>query len=103
MRPGRLSWILCGLALLTAQARANPFDLCEVRFAQAPDRWESARCFYEVGRKERLWGEASERLDALAERHPDRPWLRLAQAYVEGERDARHAAERYRLAVAELS
>lgn len=101
-RPLRSAWIFWGLSLLLAarmQARADPFDLCEARFAQTPESWESARCFYEAGRGERLWNEAARRLEALAERHPDRLWLRLAQVYVEGERDARHASERYRLAI----
>jgi CHAT domain-containing protein len=69
-------------------------------FAQAPERWESARCFYEAGRSSRSWEAAARRLDALAERHADRPWLLLARAYVEEERDARHAAGRYRAAIA---
>lgn len=100
----RLCLCVSGL-LLAAPVRvqadpADPFERCEVRFAQAPEQWESARCFYEVGRKGRVWNEASERLNALAKRHPDRPWVRLVQAYVEGERDVRHAPEKYRLAIA---
>jgi hypothetical protein len=106
MRPGsplRHLWILCGLGFLLAgriQAQAGPFGRCETRFAQAPDRWESARCFYEIGRSERLWDEAAKRLNALSERHPERLWLRLARAYVEEERAPRNASESYRLAVA---
>lgn len=102
-RPLHPRWILCGLGLLLAariQAQAGPFGRCEAQFAQAPDQWESARCFYDVGRGERRWDEAARRLEALSERHPGRLWLRLAEAYVEEERNPRHASEKYRLAVA---
>src|SRR5688572_31332665 len=98
----RAPWLLWGLGLVLAarmQARDNPFDRCEARVAQAPDQWESARCFFEIGRDERIWDEAARRLETLTERHPDRPWLRLARAYVEGERDARYAFERFRSAI----
>jgi CHAT domain len=95
---------LCGLcfffAAASGQAQADPFGRCEDRFAQAPDRWESARCFADAGRSERQPDEAARRLKSLRESHPDRLWLRLAQAYVEEDRDSRHASESYRQAVA---
>jgi hypothetical protein len=94
---------LCGLAALLAEparAAADPFARCEALFAQAPERWESSRCFYEVGRSSRLWDEAARRLGTLAGRHAERPWLLLALAYVEEERDAQRAAGQYRAAVA---
>jgi CHAT domain-containing protein len=68
-------------------------------FAEAPERWESSRCFYEAGRSGGLWGEAAHRLESLAARHPDRPWLSLARAYVEMEQDPQQAAGRFREAV----
>jgi hypothetical protein len=95
---------LCGLCFFFAaangQAQADPFGRCEDRFAQAPDRWESARCFADAGRSEQRPDEAARRLKSLRESHPDRLWLRLAQAYVEEDRDSRHASEAYRQAVA---
>jgi len=103
MRSRRCLRALCGLAVLLAgpaRAAADPFARCETLFAQAPEQWESSRCFYEAGRSSRSWEEAARRLDALAGRHADRPWLQLARAYVETERDARRAAGRYRAAVA---
>ena len=90
---------LFGLAGLLAGAAADPFARCEARLAEAPERWESSRCFYEVARSQGLWGEAARRLESLASRHPDRPWLNLARAYVEEEQDARRAAGRYRDAI----
>src|SRR5918996_2807299 len=109
MRARRRLQSLCGLCALAglfsllggpAWAAADPFVSCEAVFAQAPERWESARCFYEAGRSSRSWEEAARRLDVLAEQHADRPWLLLARAYVEEELDARHAADRYRTAIA---
>jgi tetratricopeptide (TPR) repeat protein len=103
MRLGR-PLCLCGLCFFFAaangQAQADPFGRCEDRFAQAPDRWESARCFADAGRSERRPDEAARRLKSLRESHPDRLWLRLAQAYVEEDRDSRHASETYRQTVA---
>lgn len=90
---------LAGLLAGAPGAAADPFSRCEVLFAEAPERWESSRCFYEVARSEGLWGEAAHRLERLAARHPDRPWLNLARAYVEEERDAQRAAGRYEDAV----
>ena len=90
---------LLGLAVLlagAARAAADPFARCEALFGEAPERWESSRCFYEAGRSSG-WEEAARRLDSLAARHPDRPWLRLARAYVE--REPQRAAGRYREAV----
>lgn len=77
----------------------DPFARCETSFAEAPERWESSRCFYEVGRSGRLWGEAARRLESLAARHPDRPWLNLARAYVEADLDPQRAVDRYRDAI----
>ena len=95
---------LCGLCFLLAaagvQAQTDPFGRCEDRFAQAPDQWESARCFADAGRSERRPDEAARRLKLLRESHPDRLWLVLAQAYVEEDRDVRGASESYRQAVA---
>lgn len=81
-------------------AAADPFAPCQARLREAPERWESARCFYEAARREKLWDEAARRIAAESARRPDLPWLRLAAAYVEEERDAGRAAERYREAVA---
>jgi hypothetical protein len=93
-------WSLAGLLGAPAWAAADPFASCEAAFARASERWDSARCFYEAGSRSRSWEEAARRLDALAEQRADRPWLLLARAYVEEERDARHAAGRYRTAIA---
>ncbi|HSF44191.1 MAG TPA: hypothetical protein VLT87_30670, partial [Thermoanaerobaculia bacterium] len=93
---------LFGLAVLlagAARAADDPFARCETSFTEAPERWESSRCFYEVGSSGRLWGEAARRLDSLAARHPERPWLNLARAYVEADLDPPRAAGRYRNAI----
>jgi CHAT domain-containing protein len=98
-----LAVLLLGLAApLGAESHASPdpFAGCESRLHEAPERWESARCFYEVALREKLWDQAARRLETLGTRHPERPWLRLAAAYVEEERDAGRATERYRDAVA---
>ncbi len=96
--------LLLGVAVLLGaagdRASPDPFAPCETRLREAPERWESARCFYEVAREENLWEEAARRIAAEGSRRPDLPWLRLAAAYVEEERDAGLAAERYREAVA---
>lgn len=103
MRLGR-PLCLCGLSLFFAAAggrgQTDPFGRCEDRFAQAPDRWESARCFADAGRSERRPDEAARRLKSLRESHPDRLWLRLAQAYVEEDRGSPDTGETYRQAVA---
>lgn len=94
----RLREALFGLAVLlsgAARAADDPFARCEALFAEAPERWESSRCFFEVGRSGQLWEEAARRLESLAIRHPDRPWLNLARAYVEVELAPERAAERY--------
>ncbi len=83
--------------------QAEPFGRCEEQLARAPNRWEPARCFYEVARSEGLWDDAAERLDTLAARRPDLLWLRLARAYVEEERDARRASAIYREAISAFS
>jgi CHAT domain-containing protein/tetratricopeptide (TPR) repeat protein len=103
MRLGRPLWLgglYIALAGACAQAQGDPFGHCLDRFAQAPDRWESARCFFDVGQSEGRMDEAARRLELLRKSHPDRLWLRLAQAYVEEGRDVRRATERYRQAVA---
>lgn len=96
--------LLLGVTVLLGTAGSwaspDPFAPCETRLREAPERWESARCFYEVAREENLWEEAARRIAAESGRSPDLPWLRLAAAYVEEERDAGQAAERYREAVA---
>lgn len=95
--------LLLGLAAplgAVAHAPADPFARCETRLREAPERWESARCFYEVALREKLWDDAARRLETLGDRHPDRPWLQLARAYVEEERDPERATGRYRAAVA---
>lgn len=104
MRLRRLLWPawIFGLGLFLSpgvQALIDPFGRCESLFAQAPDRWESARCFFQVASSEQSWDEAARRLDALVIRHPDRLWLRLARAYVEEERSPRNTSELYRQAV----
>lgn len=102
MRLRRLRTWIFGLELalaLAAQAQADPFGRCEGLFAAAPERWDSARCFYQVAGSERRWDEGAERLEQLVQLHPDRLWLRLAQAYVEEERSPRRATELYRQAV----
>ncbi|HSF39253.1 MAG TPA: hypothetical protein VLT87_05620, partial [Thermoanaerobaculia bacterium] len=93
---------LFGLAVLlagAARASEDPFARCEGLFVEAPERWESSRCFYEAGRSRGLWGEAARRLESLAALHPDRPWLNLARAYVEAELDPPRAAGRYQDAI----
>lgn len=92
--------LLLTLFLARIEAQADPFGRCEALFRAAPGRWESARCFYEVGQGQRSWDLAVRRLEALSERFPDRRWLLLAWAYVEEERDPKNASKRYRLAVA---
>jgi CHAT domain-containing protein len=90
--------LLCAVGI--AGAAAPDFTLCEKQLAAAPERWESARCFYEAAVRGKDWDAAARRLDALSARHPDRPWLLLARAYVEQERRPERLEERYRAAIA---
>lgn len=90
-----------GVLLLTpaAQASADAFALCEARLREAPGEWESARCFYAVASREKLWAEAARRIEAEVTRFPESSWLLLAAAYVEEELDARRADEKYHDAI----
>lgn len=87
------------LEALAQASPEDPFAPCEARLREAPDLWESARCFYEVALRGKLWEEAAHRLDTLGNLHPELPWLRLAAAYVEEERDPERATGKYEEAV----
>jgi tetratricopeptide (TPR) repeat protein len=77
----------------------DPFARCEGLFAAAPERWESARCFYETGRGTGLLKEAARRLEALSALHPGQPWPLLARAYVAEDQEAPRTAGWYRQAI----
>ncbi|HEY2737824.1 MAG TPA: CHAT domain-containing protein, partial [Thermoanaerobaculia bacterium] len=48
---------------------------CQARFAAAPERQESADCFFEAGKNQGMAGEAERQVKELLARNPQRPWL----------------------------
>ena len=110
----RLTWYRAIFCVTTASAlavapgvqaapRPDPFALCREQFAEKPDDYESASCFYQVTLDERLWPEGARVFEALVDAHPGNFWLTLAfaNAYVthnaeRAERLYRQAAEGFR-------
>ena len=83
--------------LTTAAAAAqDPFANCAEQFAQKPDDYESAYCFYEVTLQKSLWDDGARLFDGLIAQHPANLWLPLAYGHVYRSRDPERAEALYR-------
>ena len=76
----------------------DPYATCRERFAQQPDDYESAYCFYQVTIDERRWDEGARVFDDLIAAHPGNLWLPLAYGHVYRTRDPNRAERLYRQA-----
>ena len=85
-------------AVLTAVAAAaqDPFAKCSEQFAQKPDDYESAYCFYEVTFEKSLWEDGARLFDGLIAKYPENLWLPLAYGHVYRSRDPKRAEALYR-------
>jgi len=75
-----ISAILLALFQSSAVSSAETLTLadCQARFASAPERKESADCFFEAGKNQGMVGEAARQVKELLARNPQRPWLQLS-------------------------
>ena len=87
-----LSWP----AGVSAAPGPDPYARCRERFAQQPDDYESAYCFYQVTIDERRWDEGARVFDDLIAAHPGNLWLPLAYGHVYRTRDPNRAERLYR-------
>jgi CHAT domain-containing protein len=76
-------------------AAPDPYARCRERFAQQPDEYESAYCFYQVTIDERRWDEGARVFDDLIAAHPGNMWLALAYGHVHRTRDPNRAERLY--------
>ena len=78
-----------GSTLLTTVAAAaqDPFAKCAEQFAQKPDDYESAYCFYQVTFEKSLWEDGARLFDGLIAKYPENLWLPLAYGHVYRSRD----------------
>jgi tetratricopeptide (TPR) repeat protein len=91
----------CTLALavaarLSAAQESDAFAPCRERFAEKPDDYDSAYCFYQVTLDGRPWQEAARVFDALIAEHPGNFWLSLAYGHVHSARNPDRAERLYR-------
>ena len=96
--------VLCGFAMLVATlpvaagAQDDPFATCRQQFANKPDNYDSAYCFYEVGQQKGRSDDSAKIFDGLIAQQPDNLWLPLAYGHVYRTRDPRRAEMLYRRA-----
>ncbi len=89
-----LSWP----AGVSAGPGPDPYATCRERFAQKPDDYESAYCFYQITIAERRWDEGARVFDDLIAAHPGNLWLPLAYGHVYRTRDPNRAERLYKQA-----
>ncbi|MCP3138733.1 CHAT domain-containing protein [Pyxidicoccus xibeiensis] len=77
---------------------ASALAACEARLAERPDEQESAMCFYRSAQLPAGREASLRRLAALAEKHPERPWLTLVLGNVEHLSEPAKAEDSYRRA-----
>ena len=85
-----------GLLTTVAAAAQDPFAKCAEQFAQKPDDYESAYCFYQVTFEKSLWDEGARLFDGLIAKSPENLWLPLAYGHVYRSRDPKRAEALYR-------
>ncbi len=61
---------------------AGPFAACDARWADEPDRWLAARCYYTQGLAAGDPEAAVARVEALQAAHPDDGWLHCARGHL---------------------
>ena len=88
--------VLSGSAGVRAAPEPDPYVSCREQFAQKPDDYESAYCFYQITLDERRWDEGARVFDELIAAHPHNLWLPLAYGHVYRTRDANRAERLYR-------
>lgn len=96
-----LAIVACALAAGAPAAGAqtiDPFATCRSRFAQAPDDYDSAYCFYEVTFAQQRWDEGGRVFERLMAQHPENFWLPMAAGHVYRTRDPERAEALYRRA-----
>ena len=77
---------------------ADPFAVCRRQFADKPQDYESAYCFYQTTLRQRLWEDGARVFEALVREHPGNHWLPLAYGHVYRERDPDRTEALYRRA-----
>jgi hypothetical protein len=79
-------------------ASSDPFAACRRQFAEKPDDYDSAYCFYQTALKEHRVDESVGVLDGLMRAHPENDWLPLASGHLYRDRDPVRAEALYRRA-----
>jgi tetratricopeptide (TPR) repeat protein len=95
--------LLCALALAAAgrvfaAGAADPMAPCLNRFAQQPDDYDSAYCFYRLTLDGHSWQASARQLEALMADHPGNFWLPLAYGHMYRARDPVRTETLYRQA-----
>lgn len=83
---------------LAHAAPADPFTDCRRQFAEKPQAYDSAYCFYTVTQQQRLWDQGVQTFTTLMREYPDHYFLPLAFGHVQRERDPAAAEALYRRA-----
>jgi hypothetical protein len=108
MSPGLISrrtvlGLTSALALImtvgvSAAPQPDPYATCRKQFAQSPDDYNSAYCFYQVTVNERRHGQGVRVFDDLIDANPGNMWLPLAYGHMFRTRDPNHAERLYQQA-----
>ena len=95
-------WSTLAVAAVSAPpayaAPADPFADCRKQFAEKPQAYDSAYCFYTVTQQQRLWDQGLQTFTTLMLQYPDNYFLPLAFGHVQRERDPAAAEASYRRA-----
>jgi hypothetical protein len=83
---------------VSAAPQPDPYATCRKQFAQLPDDYNSAFCFYQVTINERRHDQGVRAFDDLIAANPGNLWLRLAYGHMFRTRDPNHAERLYRQA-----
>src|SRR5688572_9036868 len=77
-------------------ADADRFLDCHRHFAETPQDYEAAYCFYAVAQRKQLPDEARRELTDLMRSHPDNHWLPLVLGHIAREQQPERAEASYR-------
>ena len=95
-------WLVCVLLLAVAApavaAGTAPMAACLEQFAQRPDDYDSAYCFYRLTLDGHSWQASAQQFEALMATHPGNFWLPLAYGHLYRARDPDRTEALYRKA-----
>jgi tetratricopeptide (TPR) repeat protein len=98
----RHAGLVCALALAVASRLSahapDPFAACRERFADKPDDYDSAYCFYQVTLDGTSWQEGARVFETLIRAHPANFWLLLAYGHIYRTPDPSRAERLFRQA-----